>query len=99
MRTNPFETYRQKLADGILQSENYEALEDQILEAEWELADEPVYDTRDETMIAILKKSHAEALAGKTFSMEEVERLMDERIYELTHRMDGFRAAEPIGCI
>ena len=84
MRTTPFETYRQKLADSILQAEDYEALEDQLLEAEWEMADEPVYDTRDETMMAILKKSHAEALTGKTYSMEEVERLMDERIYTKT---------------
>ncbi len=96
MRTLPLEAYKQKLAEGILQAEDYEALEDKILEAEWDMADVRVAEASEETMIAILKKSHAEGLAGKTYSMEEVEREMDNKIYELTHSMDSICVAEPV---
>ena len=94
MRTTPFDTYKQRLANDILQAADYEALEDEVLNAQWEMADVPVYETSDETMLAILTKSHAEGLAGKNSSMEDVERLMDQTIYELTHRMDTHSAAE-----
>ncbi len=94
MRTTPFDTYKQRLANDILHAADYEALEDEVLNAQWEMADVPVYETSDETMLAILRKSHAEGLAGKNSSMEDVERLMDQTIYELTHRMDTHSAAE-----
>ena len=33
----------------------------------------------------ILEKSHQQALAGDTLSMNAVERFMEDKIYELTH--------------
>lgn len=95
MRTTPFDAYKKRLAESILHSEDYNALEDRIMEAQWEIADAPVHETKDETMIAILRKSHAEGLAGKNLSMDQVESLVNQKIYELTHRMDAICAAEP----
>ena len=95
MRTIPFDVYKKKLADNILSTEDYDALEDRIMEAQWELADEPLHDECDDALITILKKSHAQALAGETHSMEEVECFVNNKIYELTHRMDACRVAEP----
>lgn len=94
MRTIPFETYKKTLADSILQSADYDALEDRIMEAQWEMTDDSTRETSDETMIAIIKKSHAEGLAGKNLSMEQVESIVNRKIYELSHRMDPICAAE-----
>lgn len=95
MRTTPFETYKRALAESIMQSADYDALEDKLMEAQWEVADVPAHDTCDEALVAILKKSHAQALAGQTISMEEVECYITNLEYELTHRMDAYCAAEP----
>ena len=84
MRTTPFETYKKTLADSILQSADYDALEDKLMEAQWEMADVPVHKTSDDTMIAIIRKSHAEGLAGKNFSMEQVNNIVSQRMYEFT---------------
>ena len=94
MRTVPFDVYKKALADNILQSEDYDALEDRIMEAQWDLAEKPLHEINDKTMVAIIKKSHAEGLAGKNYSMEQVESIVNQRIYELTHRMDAVCAAE-----
>ena len=45
--------------------------------------------------IAILKKSHAQAMEGQAVSMDEVEHYMDTRIYELTSPVDAHCVAEP----
>ena len=95
MRTTPFETYKRALAESIMQSADYDALEDKLMEAQWEVADVPAHDTCDETMIAIIRKSHAEGLAGKNLTMEQVESIVNQRMYEFTHRMDTVCAAEP----
>ena len=39
----------------------------------------------NEALLSILKKSHSQALAGETLSMGEIERLMQDKVYELTH--------------
>ena len=44
--------------------------------------------------MAILRKSHQEAIDGNTYSMDYVERFMNEKLYELTHRMDAYCVAE-----
>ncbi len=44
----------------------------------------------------ILEKSHQQALAGDTLSMDAVERFMEEKIYELTHSMDTNCVAESL---
>jgi len=36
-------------------------------------------------LIAILKKSHAQAKAGQTFTMNEAERIMHDKVYALYH--------------
>ena len=37
----------------------------------------------NEALVAILKKSHAQAMAGQTVEMDEVERFMHDKVYEL----------------
>lgn len=37
--TIPFETYKQTLANNILQSADYDTLENRIMEAQWEMMD------------------------------------------------------------
>lgn len=49
----------------------------------------------NEALVAILKKSHAQAISGQTVSMDEVERFMHEKVYELTNSVDSYCVAEP----
>ena len=49
----------------------------------------------NEALIAILKKSHAQAMAGQTVTMDEVEHFMSDKVYELTNPVDAYCAAEP----
>jgi len=51
--------------------------------------------TNDEALIAILKRSHADVLAGRTYSQEEAERYLDQRMYEFRDKMVGNCVAEP----
>ena len=48
-----------------------------------------------DALIAILKKSHADVLAGRTYSQTEAERFLDERKYEFRDKMVGTSVAEP----
>ena len=50
----------------------------------------------DDGLILALKHSHEQALAGDTFTMEEVDQFMKEKIYELTHRVDTYSVAESL---
>ena len=50
----------------------------------------------NKALMAILKKSHEQALAGQTFSMDYVEHFMSDKLYELTHRMDTCSVAESV---
>ena len=50
-------------------------------------------------MLNILRKSHEQALAGETYSMDYVERFMQDKLYELEHRMDSCCVAEPVGSL
>ena len=52
-------------------------------------------ENRNEALKAILRKSHAQTLAGETYSMDYVEHFMNNKIYELEHRMDACCVAEP----
>ena len=49
----------------------------------------------NEALIAILKKSHAQAMSGQTVTMDEVEHFMSDKVYELTNSVDAYCAAEP----
>lgn len=52
-------------------------------------------ENRNEALKAILRKSHAQALAGESYSMDYAEHFMNNKIYELEHRMDTCCVAEP----
>ena len=49
----------------------------------------------NEALLTILKKSHAQALAGQIVPMDEVESFMNEKVYELTTPVDAYCVAEP----
>lgn len=51
----------------------------------------------NEDLVAILKKSHTQAMAGQTVAMEEVESFINEKVYELTNSMDTCCVAESLG--
>lgn len=51
--------------------------------------------TNDEALIAILKKSHDDIVAGRTFSQEEAEMFLTQRMYEFRNKMVGTCVAEP----
>ena len=48
-----------------------------------------------ERLVKILQLSHSQVLAGKSYSQEEVERYLDDRLYEFRDEMVGTRVAEP----
>jgi hypothetical protein len=49
----------------------------------------------NEALKTILNRSHAQAMAGQAVSMDEVERFMNDKVYELTHPVDAYCVAEP----
>ena len=53
-------------------------------------------DNNKEALLKILRKSHEQALAGETYSMDYVERFIKDKVYELNHRMDSCCVAEPL---
>ena len=53
-------------------------------------------EANNEALIAILKKSHAQAMAGEAVSMKEVKQFMRNKVYELTHPVDSYCVAEPV---
>ena len=55
-----------------------------------------MYMEANDALIAILKKSHAQAMAGETMTMDEVEHFMNDKVYELTHPVDAYCVAEPL---
>lgn len=50
----------------------------------------------NDALVAILKKSHAQALAGETVTMNQVKHYMKNKIDELTNPMDTYCVAESI---
>lgn len=48
------------------------------------------------SLVAILKKSHAQAMAGQTVTMEEVAHFMNDKVYELTNPVDAYCVAESL---
>ena len=49
----------------------------------------------NEALVALLKKSHEQALNGETVGMDEVKSFIQDKIYELTSPVDAYCAAEP----
>jgi len=48
----------------------------------------------EERLVKILQLSHSQVLAGKSYSQEEAERYLDDRLYELRNKMVGTCVAE-----
>lgn len=50
--------------------------------------------TDDELLVKILKISHQNVMAGKSYSQEEAELYLDQRLYEFKDKMVGTCVAE-----
>ncbi len=48
----------------------------------------------EDLLVKILKISHRNVLAGKSYSQEEAERFLDQRLYEFRDKMVGTCVAE-----
>ncbi len=48
----------------------------------------------EDALLTILRRSHADVMAGRTFSQEEAERFLDQRMYEARDKMVSICAAE-----
>ncbi len=95
MRKIPFESYKKQLIVEIQQTTDYDSLEDRLLDAQMEMENGVEVETDEELLVKILKVSHQQVVAGKTYSQQEVEHLIDQRLYELRNKMDGACVAEP----
>ncbi len=49
----------------------------------------------EERLVKILQLSHSQVLAGKSYSQEEAEHFLDQRLYEVRDKMVGTGVAEP----
>lgn len=49
----------------------------------------------EERLIKILRLSHSQVLEGKSYSQDEAEQFLDQRLYEFRDKMVGARVAEP----
>ena len=49
----------------------------------------------EEILVKILKLSHDQVMAGKSYSQEEAEHYLDQRLYEFRDKMVGTCVAEP----
>jgi len=49
----------------------------------------------EDLLVKILKISHRNVLAGKSYSQEEAKRFLDQRLYEFRDKMVGTCVAEP----
>ena len=91
----PFEAYKSSLIDDIQQATDYESLESRLLDAQMELDSKEECETNEDVLVKILKFSHEQVMAGKTYSQEEAERFLDQRLYEFRNKMVGTCVAEP----
>ena len=49
----------------------------------------------EDLLVKILKVSHEQVMAGKSYSQDEAERFLDQRLYEFRDKMVGTCVAEP----
>ena len=77
----PFEAYKSSLIDDIQQATDYESLESRLLDAQMELDSKEECETNEDVFVKILKFSHEQVMAGKTYSQEEAERFLDQRLF------------------
>ena len=91
----PFEAYKSSLIEDIQQATDYESLESRLLDAQMELDSKEECETNEDMLVRILKLSHEQVMAGKTYSQEDVENYLDQRLYEFRNKMVGTCVAEP----
>ena len=53
----------------------------------------------DELLVKILKLSHERVMDGKSFSQEEAERYLDQRLYELSPKIQEIMRMPIVGSI
>ena len=49
----------------------------------------------EDRLVRILQLSHSQILAGNSYSQEEAEHFLDQRLYEFRDKMVGTGVAEP----
>lgn len=87
MRRVPLESYKQRLIADIQQATDYDSLEERLLDAQMEVDNTAEAETDEDLLVKILKISHQHVMAGKSYSQEEVERFLDQRLYELEDKV------------
>jgi hypothetical protein len=90
----PFEHYKTQLITELQQTSDFDSLEERLLDAQMELDHQAEVETDEELLVKILQKSHQNILAGRSYSQEEAERYLDERLYELRNKVVGDCVAE-----
>ena len=95
MRRVLLESYKQRLIADIQQATDYDSLEERLLDAQMEVDNTAEAETDEDLLVKILKISHQNVMAGKSYSQEEVERFLDQRLYELEDKVVRTSVAEP----
>ena len=95
MRQIPFDSYKQRLIADIEQATDYDSLEERLLDAQMEMDSTEEAETDEELLVKILKISHRNVMAGKSYSQEEVENYLNQRLYEFGDKVVRTCVAEP----
>lgn len=90
----PFEAYKNTLIEDIQKTTDFKSLEERILDAQLEIDSKEECETNEDVLVKILKFSHKQVMSGRSFSQEEAERFLDQRLYEFKDKMVGTRVAE-----
>ena len=90
----PFETYKDSLIEDIRNTTDFESLEARLLDAQLEMDGKEECKTNEDLLVHILKLSHQQVTSGRSFSQEEAERFLDQRLYEFRDKMVGTSVAE-----
>ena len=80
----------------IQKTTDFKSLEERILDAQLEIDGKEECETNEDVLVKILKFSHKQVMSGRSFSQEEAERFLDQRLYEFKDKMVGTRVAESL---
>ena len=89
-----FEAYKDSLIEDIRNTTDFESLEARLLDAQLEMDGKEECETNEDLLVHILKLSHQQVTSGRSFSQEEAERFLDQRLYEFRDKMVGTSVAE-----
>lgn len=90
----PFETFKSQLIADLQNASDYDSLEDKLLDAQMEMDTTAEPEDNEELLVKILKISHRQVVEGRTYTQEEVERFLDQRMYEFGSKVVGTSVAE-----